>query len=116
MRTTECVPTSPHRNPPPGEHGHEVTDERDGKTMRPAAGPITDIGFLRLHRAASAGRIGQSAYGMSVVELGGGEPRKPGRPGSRAHLAVVPTTVLLRAWKCGDNRNPQWYGNSDGQS
>ena len=79
---------------------------------------ITDIGFKvlnELHRATlrlSGGRIGQSAYGMSVVEL-----RTIGRKTGQTRVTVLTSPVhdddrvLLVASKCGDDRNPQWYGN-----
>jgi deazaflavin-dependent oxidoreductase (nitroreductase family) len=79
---------------------------------------ITDIGFKvlnELHRATlrlSGGRIGQSAYGMSVVEL-----RTVGRKTGQTRVTVLTSPVhdgdrvLLVASKWGDDRNPQWYGN-----
>jgi deazaflavin-dependent oxidoreductase (nitroreductase family) len=79
---------------------------------------ITDIGFKvlnELHRATlrlSGGRIGQSAYGMSVVEL-----RTVGRKTGQSRVTVLTSPVhdgdrvLLVASKWGDDRNPQWYGN-----
>lgn len=79
---------------------------------------ITDIGFKVLnevHRATlrlSGGKIGQSAYGMSVVEL-----RTVGRKTGQTRVTVLTSPVhdadrvLLVASKWGDDRNPQWYGN-----
>jgi deazaflavin-dependent oxidoreductase (nitroreductase family) len=79
---------------------------------------IPDIGFKvlnELHRATlrlSGGRIGQSAYGMSVVEL-----RTVGRKTGQTRVTVLTSPVhdgdrvLLVASKWGDDRNPQWYGN-----
>ena len=79
---------------------------------------ITDIGFKVLnetHRATlrlSGGRIGRSAYGMSVVEL-----HTVGRKTGQTRVTVLTSPlhdedrVVLVASKGGNDRNPQWYGN-----
>jgi len=79
---------------------------------------LTDIGFKVLnetHRATlrlSGGRIGRSAYGMSVVEL-----HTVGRKTGQTRVTVLTSPlhdedrVVLVASKGGNDRNPQWYGN-----
>jgi deazaflavin-dependent oxidoreductase (nitroreductase family) len=79
---------------------------------------ITDIGFKvlnKVHRTAlrlSGGRIGQSGYGMPVVDL-----YTVGRKTGQTRVTVLTSPVhsedrvLLVASKYGDDRNPQWYGN-----
>jgi len=79
---------------------------------------ITDMGFKVLnetHRATlrlSGGRIGRSAYGMSVVEL-----HTVGRKTGQTRVTVLTSPlhdedrVVLVASKGGNDRNPQWYGN-----
>lgn len=79
---------------------------------------LTDTAFKALNKvhrttlALSGGRIGQTGYGMPVVEL-----RTVGRKTGQTRVTVLTSPVhdenrvLLVASKFGDDRNPLWYGN-----
>ena len=79
---------------------------------------LADIGFRvlnRFHRSvigASRGRIGRSAFGMTVVELHA-TGRTSGLP--RSTILTAPVVdgdrIVLVASKGGDDRNPEWFAN-----
>lgn len=75
------------------------------------AGKILNLTH-RLIRGVSGGRLGETAYGMPVVELHT-TGRKSGQ--RRSNLLTAPLLgedrVVLVASKGGDHRHPDWYQN-----